>query len=147
MAIAKKTAVKVSDSGELVTLEIAHLKFTLEFDLALRLSSMLLVEGRIARRIQGGVNLFPKLRTAGVLVDLNAAKKRRSRWERLAQRLQSDNVRVKNSGVQVTIFFGKNGMDLPWNVALQLAQWLRIHGKLARNAAGETKSWNKIATQ
>lgn len=143
--IAKPTEVKVSRDGELVLLNIGDIKFSIEFDLALRISSALLVEGRIARKIQQGVNCFPRVRTSGLLVDLNAIKKRRSRFQKLAERLKYKDIEVKNAGANVSLRFAKIKMDLPWNAALSIAQWLRIHAKMARNESGSMEQWSKIA--
>jgi hypothetical protein len=145
MGIARKMAVDVSQDGELVKLKIGELTYSLEFDLALRISALLLVEGRAARRIALGVNAFPRFRSEGVLTDLNASKKRRKRWETLATNLKNKDVSVVGQGATVSLRFGKQVMDLPWNGALAIAQWLRIHGKGARNQAGEKAHWSEIA--
>lgn len=137
----------VSHEGELVGLAFGATKFTMEFDLALRVSAMLMVEGRIARRIVLGVNAtrFPSLRSMGVLTDLNAVKKRQGRWNKLAERLKSQDVSVANNGKVVRLCYGAIRIDMPWDAALSIAQHLRIHGRIAKSNAGEKASWDKIA--
>jgi hypothetical protein len=51
---------------------------------------------------------------------------------------------VTAKGSVVSVRLGDRCLGLPYVAAPQIAQWLRIRGKLARNAAGEKAHWSDL---
>lgn len=139
----QKAGYCVSDRGELVVLEIGSFRVTLEFQVALEVSAMLRREARIVKVAAG--HDFHRRNVMGVLRDASA-KVRASRWNReLPARLARRQIRVEADALLVNLTIGKATASLPYPDAQKIAQALRVHGKLARNAAGERAHWAQLA--
>lgn len=60
--------------------------------------------------------------------------------------LKPTNIHVDHEGDLVTLRIGDSIMKLPYEVAIQLSQWLRVHGKAAKRTAGDmSRHWSAIA--
>jgi len=60
--------------------------------------------------------------------------------------LQPTQIRVDHEGDLVVVQIGSSTMKLPYEVAIQFSQWLRVHGKAAKRAAGDmSRHWSAIA--
>lgn len=139
----QKTVVRVSDRGELVVIEIGNLSWSLEFVTALELAALIKREARFAKASAGDDSF--RHNVGGVLHDAAAEKKFVSRFRRdLPDRLAMKNVSVKARGQVVHVQIRHTDIGLPYQVAAKVSQWIRIHGKVARNAAGETSHWSKL---
>lgn len=46
-------------------------------------------------------------------------------------------IAVSQDGAMVRLEIGKVTVHLPYDVALQLSQWLRVHGRQAKRFAGD----------
>jgi hypothetical protein len=139
----QRTAVKVSDRGELVVLQIAGSSWTLEFATALELAALMKREARAAKASAGDDSF--RHNVAGVLHDAAAEKKFVSRFRRvLPERLALKKISVKAKGQIVEVRICAARMGTPYQAAAQIAQWLRLHGKVARNTAGERAHWSRL---
>jgi hypothetical protein len=138
------TTVQVTQYGELVELAIGPEKWSMPFDVALSLAHALLTEGRVARKAAGykGTNL----RSSGLFTAEDKPKFRQNRWQRIAAQLTKHRMHVQADGSNVDVTLGHSRYGVPFDAALTISQWLRIHGRAARNEAGEKASWVKIAT-
>ncbi|HRC61697.1 MAG TPA: hypothetical protein PLX85_00565 [Dehalococcoidia bacterium] len=142
--ILQQRHVEVAAQGEIVTMAIGNVRWSLEFDLALLIASGLRHFGRIAKLCAGDQHNFFAM--SGVLVDLNAPKPRRKRWgEALPERLRKHDVTVNHRGQLVTLRIGRHTVSFPYAEAQKVAKWLRLRGKQARNAANERAHWSRIA--
>ncbi len=130
----------VQDKGELVVFKLGNLEFSFEFQVALEISAMLRREARYAKLTAG---FDAKKRTVmGVLEDAAAPKKRESRWRKaLPERLKARQIIIEAVGTVVKARFGRTIANFDFRGAFQISQALRVHGKLARNAAGEKANW------
>jgi hypothetical protein len=134
------TFVQIAQAGELVVVQVGNLSWSLEFDKALKLSAQMMAAGRVAKRADG--NDTHRYRMAGSMVDANAVKQ--SKFAAKPPPVEKRASAIPN-GTIVVVTIGGTSMDIPYEAAFQIAQWLRVHGKEARNAAGETAHWSKIA--
>lgn len=138
----QKRAVSVENQGELVILKISQVTWTLEFVVALELAAMIKREARYAKACAGDEGV--RRHVSGVLHDAAAEQKRPARATRLPASLKARDIEVKAEGQVVKVRLGDRSLGLPYVAAPQIAQWLRIRGKMARNAAGEKQHWSKI---
>lgn len=137
--------IAVETSGELVLLKISDLRASMEFSTALELSAALKSEARAAKRCAGDDS--HRYSTMGALRDAAADSKRRGRFAtKLPERLAAKSLRVTQEGVLVALTINRVTAHMPYQAALQLSQWLRVRGKQARNAAGESAHWSRIVT-
>jgi hypothetical protein len=144
MALLQKMHLAVAARGELVLLQVGSEAFSLEFQPALELSCAMRMEAAIAKRIAGDdtsrKNVF------GVLSDANQERTVVSRFRRaLPERLAARDMKVRHVGVTVQVYFGRRVMTLGYKDAMQVAQWLRVRAKEARNAARERAHWSELA--
>ncbi len=135
----------VAARGEVVTLAVGNVAWSLEFDFTLKLAGVLAYEARLAKSI-ANCGRSGSWNVASVLTDLNAPPKRRQRFEKaLPEFLRSHDVVVRHRGQLVDIGIGSHTLTLGWEDARKVAKWLRLRGKQARNAANERAHWSKIA--
>lgn len=60
--------------------------------------------------------------------------------------LSRQRIGVEARGDMVRLTFGNAHVDLPYETALQLSQWLRVRGKQAKRTAGDmSRHWSAIA--
>jgi hypothetical protein len=60
--------------------------------------------------------------------------------------LKPTQIKVDHRGDLVIVQIGSSTMELPYEVALQFSQWLRVHGKAAKQKAGDlSRHWSAIA--
>ena len=143
-SIAQAMAVEFATLGELVVISIGNVAFSVEFNVALRVSAEMLEAARTAKRAANDSNR--RFRVAGHLQDVEAEKVALSRWNRAAPpRLKTQDVSVRPVGTQVAWRLGKTVAEIPYEAALTFSQWLRIRGKEARNNAKESANWLEIA--
>lgn len=137
---------KVSDRGELVVLEIGNCAWSIEFVTALELAALIQREARYAKASAGDGSFRHSV--AGVLHDASAAKNRATRFRKeLPERLAKKNISVLARGQVVHVRIRHTEIGLPYGAASKVAQWIRIHGKIARNAAGETTHWSQLVSR
>jgi len=137
--------IAVEARGELVLLRIGDFRASLEFSTALELSVALKAEARAAKRSAGDDS--HRYSTMGALHDAAAEKARPSRFAaKLPERLAAKALRVTQEGALVALTINRTTARMPYQAALQLSQWLRVRGKEARNAAGESAHWSQIVT-
>ena len=60
--------------------------------------------------------------------------------------LSRQRMSVEARGEMVRLTIGNAHVDMPYETAIQLSQWLRVRGKQARNTAGERAHWSQIVT-
>lgn len=132
--------VKVSDVGELVVIQFGGFKRSLEFVTALELAAMIKREARYAKASAGD----DSWRRSSVAVLHDAAAEKRPRAKRLPERLAAKQIEVRARGQIVNVRIGGTAIGLPYSQAPKIAQWIRVHGKLARNAAGERAHWSRL---
>ena len=59
--------------------------------------------------------------------------------------LQKTKIHVEPEHDMVKLTIGNWGLDLPYDVALKLSQWMRVAGKKAKRNAGDTsRSWSIV---
>jgi hypothetical protein len=60
--------------------------------------------------------------------------------------LKPTQIKVDHRGDLVIVQIGSSTMELPYEVAIQFSQWLRVHGKAAKRIAGDmSRHWSAIA--
>jgi hypothetical protein len=138
----QKRAVSVENEGELVILMISGMTWSLDFVVALELAAMMKREARYAKASAGDEGV--RRHVAGVLHDAAAERKHSGRAKRLPERLKARNISVNAEGSIVKVRLGTSVLGIPYVAAPQIAQWLRIRGKIARNSAGEKAHWSKL---
>jgi hypothetical protein len=143
VSLMMKMDFKVSDRGELVAFELAGFKASFEFADALGLSALLRREARFAKASTGARGWQNRMH--GVLTDAGAPKWKQSRWSRLPDLLRLKKMRAYCEGQIVCLRIGSILIKLPYDAAFELAQAFRVHGKLARNFAGEKAHWVPLA--
>lgn len=144
MPILRDQFVEVMTRGELVVLAIGNVSWSMEFHFALRVAAELQMAGRIAKQAAGDESR--RYRVLGSLTNATPDDIRVSRFVRtLPTRLQSEQVGATICGTQVRLRLGRTTAVMPYENALQLAGWLRVRGKEARNRSGEKAHWSKIA--
>lgn len=140
----QKTHVAVAQHGELVTLQIGASRWSLEFQPALELAAAMRIEAKHAKRAAGDDSF--KNTVFGVLTDAAAAAPVVSRFRRgLPERLAARQLAVRQVGSTVEVSFGSDRATFGYRDAVQVAQWLRVRAKQARNAAGERAHWTQLA--
>jgi hypothetical protein len=81
----------------------------------------------------------------GVLHDASASKPKPRRFaEKLPEMLGANGLEVRAEGGMVVFTIGRTTAKLPYPVARNLAQWLRVRGKEAKHNAGETRHWSRL---
>ena len=144
-ALLRKSYVAVEVSGELVLLGVGGFKVSLEFQPALELAAALRSEAAVAKRIAG--DDASRKNVLGVLTNATPEKQPVSRFRKeLPARLAARDLAVRHAGTNVEIHFGRQVMTLGYRDAMRVAQWLRVRGKQARNAAGERTHWAQLAS-
>lgn len=138
-----KQGYQVSDRGELVKFELAGLARSLEFVTALQLSAMLRREARFAKAASGNRGYLARMH--GVLTNAEAPRWKQARWGKLPELLKMKNLSVSHEGALVCLQIGNTVAKLPYDNAFEISQALRVHGKLARNFAGEKAGWQKLS--
>jgi hypothetical protein len=138
----QRQAVAVMNVGELVVLTIGDFKRSLEFATALELAALMRREARYAKASAG--DSAWRHNCAAVLSDLAAESRLQAKRARLPERLNREQISVKAEGQIVRVTFGRTTAGIPYIVAAQIAQWLRLRGKIARNAANESAHWTKL---
>lgn len=59
--------------------------------------------------------------------------------------LSKQRIAVNTEGELVTLTVGNSTLKMPYETALQLSQWLRVHGKEAKRKAGDmSRHWSAI---
>lgn len=59
--------------------------------------------------------------------------------------LQQMRIAVEARGDQVRMTIGNAQIDMPYETALQLSQWLRLRGKEAKRTAGDlSRHWSVV---
>lgn len=59
--------------------------------------------------------------------------------------LQKQRIEVATEGTLVVLKIGNAEMKMPYETAIQLSTWLRVHGKAAKKAAGDqSRHWAVI---
>lgn len=134
--------VKVSDVGEVVVVEFGTFTRSLEFVTALELAALIKREARYAKASAGDDGW--RRSSVAILHDANAEKRVTGRRKALPERLKLKDIEVRAIGQIVSVRIGGTKIGLPYTQAPKIAQWIRVHGKAARNAAGEKKHWSKI---
>ncbi len=143
--LAQKTGVEVSCLGELVILRFGQVRYSIEFPLALKIAVVMKHEARMAKLSSGDESVLRIC--SGILHDASAPKPKRKRFmDKLPEMLHAQNVDVEARGQLVALSFGSSTREMHHRDASRLAQWIRLHGKLARDNAGEHAHWTKIAT-
>lgn len=142
MTILQRTDYRVSDHGELVVLCLGNFRRSMEFQVALQFSALLRAEAKVAKFHSG--HDFVRRNMAGILT--NATPLRRlSRWRKaLPERLSKHRIAAHAEGQLVAFTIAETTARMPYADAQKLAQALRLHGKLARNAAGERANWAEL---
>ena len=63
-----------------------------------------------------------------------------------SQLLSRQRISVEARGDMVRLTVGNSHLDMPYETAIQLSQWLRVRGKEAKRAAGDmSRHWSAIA--
>lgn len=134
------TQVEVSRVGELVILQVGNVIRSMEFERAIKLAAQMQAAGKLAKRVAGDDS--HRYRMAGTMTDAAAPPAKQGRFQQLPERVRD--VGAHPVGTLVQVRMGSERFDMDYNAAFQIAQWLRVHGKMARNEAGETAHWTKI---
>lgn len=130
--------------GMLVLLSMGDQRYSLEFDLALKLAAAIRQHAHIAKLCSG--NHERGIRMLGVLHDATAEKPRHRRFvERMPELLKPHGLDVGTEGQLVVLKVKRTTAKLPYPQALTLAQWIRVRGKEAKRNAGEPRHWSEIA--
>jgi hypothetical protein len=141
-----KQSLEVSAKGELVVLRIGNADLPMHYEQALDISRWVRQEGQAIKR---GTGRAVSSRSLGVLADADAKAKPMPYTAGTAihskPKLQSwrrENVWAQGRIVNITI--GGSTLNLHFESALKVAQWLRVRAKEARNTAGDTRHWSEI---
>lgn len=60
--------------------------------------------------------------------------------------LKAQRISVEAVGDMVWLTIGNSRIEMPYEAALQLSQWLRVRGKEAKRRAGDTsRHWSAVA--
>lgn len=60
--------------------------------------------------------------------------------------LSRQRIAVEARGDMVRLSIGNADIDMPYETAIQLSQWLRVRGKEAKRAAGDmSRHWSAVA--
>jgi hypothetical protein len=60
--------------------------------------------------------------------------------------LSRQHIAVEARGELVRLTVGNSHLDMPYETAIQLSQWLRVRGKEAKRQAGDmSRHWSAIA--
>lgn len=60
--------------------------------------------------------------------------------------LSRQRIAVEARGDMVRLSIGNADIDMPYEAAIQLSQWLRVRGKEAKRAAGDmSRHWSVVA--
>lgn len=135
--------VVVSAKSDLVLLQLGSEKFSLEFQLALRIAAGLRYFARVAMLNSGrdmrGIHLL------GTLHDAAAPKPKRKRFiDRLPELLRPHQVSVDVEGSLVVLKIRYAAAKMPYESARALSQWIRVRGKEAKRNAGEATHWSRL---
>lgn len=61
--------------------------------------------------------------------------------------LSRQRISVEARGGMVRLSIGNADIDMPYETAIQLSQWLRVRGKEAKRLSGDmSRHWSAIAT-
>lgn len=134
--------VQVSDVGEQVVIEFGDFRRTLDFVTALELAALIKREARYAKASAGDTGW--RRTSVAILHDAAAEKARAPRARALPERLKAKQLDVRAVGEMVMLRVGFIEIGLPYVMAPQVAQWIRVHAKAARNTAGEKAHWSKL---
>jgi len=70
-----------------------------------------------------------------------------SRLTSISPLLSKQRIAVEPVGEMVRLTIGNAHIDMPYETALQLSQWLRVRGKEAKRLAGDSsRHWSVIGT-
>lgn len=59
--------------------------------------------------------------------------------------LKPQRISVSTDGELVVLTIGNAELKMPYEVAIQLSTWLRVHGKVAKSKAGDgSRHWSVI---
>lgn len=143
-ALLQQSHLAVSTAGELVLLSVLDLSVSMEFQPALELACAMRMEAAVAKRIAG--DDASRKSVFGVLTNGTPERAPQSRFRRaLPERLAARDLKVRHVGSTVEVYFGKRVLTFGYKDALRVAQWLRVRGKEARNAARERAHWSELA--
>lgn len=144
-----KQNLEVAAKGELVLLTVGNSTVSMHYTQALNLSTWVRTMARRAKRVAGRGS---SIRSLGRITDLSAPTPKplpNYRGTTAAIHVvpslltfQEHNVRLLGRLVQVDL--GSNQMEIHYQTALKLSQWLRVRAKEARNTAGDTRHWADI---
>lgn len=138
MSLAQATAVSVDAAGEFVVVMLGPLKIAVRFEDALSWSAEILACARVAGIPKGRQGA----RVAGVLTD--AAAEKSPPPVKLPPIIARAKLGADCVGSLISMRIGDVTATLNAEAAAQIAQWLRIRGKQARNYAGEHANWADI---
>lgn len=135
--------VAVSTRGELVGLSIGNVQVAMPFDVALQVAAAMTVESRIAKKTSGDSNM--RFRARGLLHDANESRPKERRFlESRFSLLRSQDIAVRHRGETVELRIGKRTAGFGYRAAIEIAQWLRLRGRQAKQVAGEGAHWSQI---
>ncbi len=139
-----KQGVEVSAKGDLVTLRIGNVDIPMPYEHALDLSRWIRLEARFAK---AGTSRARTVRSLGILEDLRTkplpytpgvaihVKEKLQTWHR------ED---VEAIGRLVKIKIGPHTIQLHFESALRIAQWLRVRAKEAQRTVGDSRHWSTL---
>lgn len=141
--------IEVSSEGEHVKIVAGSSSFTLHYETAFVLSYLMAHFGQEAKRLSG--DLGKRFRTMGVVHD---AEKGPDAGQPFTPNkvypvardvLKRSSIRVDlDANRLVAVHFGSAKLGLPYQVALTIAQWIRVRAKESKNRAGDVRHWSVV---
>jgi hypothetical protein len=141
-SVAQRTAVEVAHLGELVVLRIGNVAVSLHFALALQTAADMRAKALLAKATAGVSTI--RRTVVGILSDASADAPTPNRWNR-SHPPEIKFTACRDHGTQVQLVIAGRTATMGWEAALAVSKWLRVCGKVARNAAGEAAPWHQLA--
>ncbi len=152
-----KQHIEVRREHTTVVLQIGSGVLKLPYGVAIELAQWLRVRGKQAKRtVQdtahwSALALLDDLELPPLHADATPGQQRLHRrllsWARSMFGLKRRGVSVGVNGQLVALQVGNTTVQMPYEAALQVSQWLRIHGRTAKRIAGDpSQTWGVLAT-
>ena len=135
MTIRTRQGVVVSDENDIVTVKIGRATARFSYQTAFRLAQHMRLNAKCAMRVSGIDVKEHRSITARAIEKLQT---RLSRVRRASRERPNLNYEVTSVGESVHLQIGNIGIDMDHDAALEIAGWIREHGRKAKRWAGDT---------
>lgn len=155
-ALLQRTGVRVSDEGRFVRLQIGSGSLVMPYARAIALAQLMRLRAKDAKRREGDVGRhWSVLALVDAELELPAEAAPAGPFARrvrvivnAVRSLLSHGLSVRAArGGMVYLRIGNTEIGLHYEAALQVSQWLRLHARRAKRAAGDrSRIWSSMGT-